>query len=127
VRWALPGEQQRNKRVNVWIEYDGRRMVLEDWATLLGLKNSTLTDRMKKYPLAIALTPGRLPLGAAVAKEFGRNGNGRAVLTEDQVRQIRKSYKAGGVTMKELGAQYGIRCGHVCYIVNRRIWKYVED
>ncbi len=45
VRWATVDEQQRNKRNNVWIEHDGKRMVAADRAkqfkaTLINLLTS---------------------------------------------------------------------------------------
>jgi hypothetical protein len=40
VRWATLSEQARNRRPNIWIEYQGKRMVLSDWAASLGLNQS---------------------------------------------------------------------------------------
>ncbi|MEI7296575.1 hypothetical protein WCQ02_30915 [Paraburkholderia tropica] len=37
-RWATPAEQAVNKRNNVFIEYQGRRMTVSQWASELGLK-----------------------------------------------------------------------------------------
>lgn len=31
-KWATREEQDRNRRTNVWIEYDNRKMILFDWA-----------------------------------------------------------------------------------------------
>lgn len=46
-RWATPEEQTRNKRNNVWIEYQGRKMIMEDWATFFNIDQSTLWERLK--------------------------------------------------------------------------------
>lgn len=63
-RWATRKEQQRNTRSNRWIEYCGKRMVVEDWAALIGMSAHGLLKRLKRgYPLYLALSPERLPCG----------------------------------------------------------------
>ena len=61
VRWATTAEQSRNRSLNVMIEHDGRSACLEDWAAELGVSSVTLKWRLKRHPLALALTPGRHP------------------------------------------------------------------
>lgn len=46
-KWAPVGEQLRNKRNNVFIEHDGKRMTVKDWSTLTGIPFTTLRTRMK--------------------------------------------------------------------------------
>jgi hypothetical protein len=48
VRWATTEEQARNKRTNVWIEFDGSRRLVVDWAERLGISASTLHSRLKR-------------------------------------------------------------------------------
>jgi len=36
-KWATMHEQSRNMRTNVWMEYKGKRMILEDWLKKLGI------------------------------------------------------------------------------------------
>lgn len=38
--WKTPHEQNRNMRSNHWIEYNGERMILTDWARKLGKSDS---------------------------------------------------------------------------------------
>lgn len=40
-RWATPKQQARNRRTNVWLEYDGKRMCIKDWAKELGVHETT--------------------------------------------------------------------------------------
>ncbi len=47
-RWASPRQQAGNKRSNVWIEYGGKRMIIEDWAAETGLPRTTLEQRVKR-------------------------------------------------------------------------------
>lgn len=58
-RWATNDEQQRNKRNNRWVEYEGKKMIAADWARYLGindlshvgflLKTMTIEQIVKKY------------------------------------------------------------------------------
>ncbi|HDR9048744.1 hypothetical protein ACSC95_19115 [Burkholderia vietnamiensis] len=47
-RWATPAEQAINKRNNVFIEYQGRRMTVSQWAAELGLDAKRLYYRVKQ-------------------------------------------------------------------------------
>lgn len=48
-RWATQPEQLRNTKRNVWIEYNGVKMVLSDWAKELGIKgHGTLKYHLSK-------------------------------------------------------------------------------
>lgn len=50
--------------------------------------------------------------------------NGRAVLTEQQVREIRTRYAAGGVFQRELGEEYGVSTATISHVISGRNWKY---
>lgn len=45
-RWISNKEQQRNKRTNRIIEFDGKSLTVVDWCELTGLKKSTLLKRL---------------------------------------------------------------------------------
>lgn len=47
-RWATPEEQAANKRNNHWIEYNGRKMILEDWAKELNTTTTIIRRRLKR-------------------------------------------------------------------------------
>ncbi|MGH8601325.1 MAG: HNH endonuclease signature motif containing protein [Gammaproteobacteria bacterium] len=49
--------------------------------------------------------------------------NGRAKLTEQQVREIR--WTSGDQTQRDLGRIYGVSHAVIGYIVNRKNWKHV--
>lgn len=59
VRWATRDEQSRNKRTNRWITFGGKTLVLEDWATLLGLAPHSLSKRIKNHGLEFAMTAAK--------------------------------------------------------------------
>lgn len=55
-RWALREEQLRNTRRNIFMEHDGRRMVLTDWASETGINFYTLRSRfLKGLPSGLVL------------------------------------------------------------------------
>lgn len=47
-RWATWAEQVRGKRSNVWIEYNGDRKCQKDWASLLGVRDDSISTFLKK-------------------------------------------------------------------------------
>lgn len=57
IRWATAMEQSRNKRINVWIEFNGKKMILQDWANEYGILSDTLAWRLKHgYKIEDALS-----------------------------------------------------------------------
>lgn len=52
-RWATPAEQMRNTRRNIWIDWNGERLVLTDWANKLNIKVDTLYSRIVIYGWSI--------------------------------------------------------------------------
>lgn len=49
-------KQARGRRGNVWLEYDGRRMIVSDWAKHLGILSVTIQTRLSRgWPLERAL------------------------------------------------------------------------
>jgi hypothetical protein len=78
VRWATTREQARNRRSNLFIEYDGRTMCAADWASELGITRQSFQKRLEKWPLERVMTEGRrsyAPAGRhALGKTEGGNG-----------------------------------------------------
>lgn len=48
-RWATPKTQNGNTRNNVWVNYAGQRMILEDACRALGMKQATVTNRANRH------------------------------------------------------------------------------
>lgn len=48
VRWATQAEQQRNRRITVWITYRGVTLSTDQWAAILGCDVPTLTMRKRR-------------------------------------------------------------------------------
>ena len=51
-------------------------------------------------------------------------GNPRAKLTDDKVRTLR-ALRAGGLTYRQLAAEFGISDVSACAAVNRKTWAHV--
>jgi hypothetical protein len=64
--------------------------------------------------------------GRAARHGFPGESNLRALVTENQVREIRALYAAGGITLKEIGHRFGIAEPTAGGIVNRRTWRHTE-
>jgi len=80
--------------------------------------------------------PGHLFLGTQAennrdmrdkGREFRPIGerHGKAKLTEDDVREIRRTYAAGGISYRELGLIYGVCKENVYAVVRRKSWVHV--
>jgi hypothetical protein len=54
-RWATKKEQSRNLRTNRWIEYNGDRRILSDWAYDLRVCVSNLSRMIKKSGESLAI------------------------------------------------------------------------
>lgn len=67
-RWATPHQQSRNLRTNIWVEYDGRRMILKDFAATMGVDYLLLYKRVRR---------GQTPLEAATRLATGPSAQRR--------------------------------------------------
>lgn len=71
-RWATRAEQSRNTSRNVWLEFNGERLCLSDWAARIGLPAGSLKKRLKLgWSLSDALTKPRT--ASAVHNTGGAN------------------------------------------------------
>lgn len=89
---------------------------------------------MHSCDVPLCVNPEHLSLGtnsenSADAARKGRrlpgSQNHQAKLTEKQVLQLRAQYAAGGVTHKQLAADYGISAALVSFILTRKAWKHI--
>lgn len=55
-RWATMYEQCRNRRNNIWYEYNGIKNIVTDWAVILNVKENTLREMLKYNSFEYAYT-----------------------------------------------------------------------
>lgn len=53
--------------------------------------------------------------------------NPRAKLTEDAVREIRRHYRRGVVTQRQLASEHGVSPGAIAFALRNRTWSHVVD
>lgn len=87
-----------------------------------------ITYRRCVNPLHLFMGDHADNMADKVAKGRQRKGEGchLAKLTEKQVRSIRSSYAAGGVTQKQLAIEHDISLSAVIGIIKRRSWKHID-
>ena len=54
--------------------------------------------------------------------DFGKEKNGNAKLTHEQVLELRAMHKAGGMTERALASKFGICKTHAHRIINNLSW-----
>jgi hypothetical protein len=82
-KWALPQEQARNKRNNVYLTHDGETLLLIEWADRLGIDGASLYKRLEKWPLERALSePPRKQRHYGLITHQGRTMSVQAWATE---------------------------------------------
>ena len=65
-KWSTIEEQNRNRRDNVWLEAEGRSMILEDWLKELGISRSFYYKRKKEgMPFDAIVAIARIKNGMA--------------------------------------------------------------
>lgn len=108
VVWALPGEQMRNTRRNVFYEHGGQRLTLSEWARNLGVTLGMLRNRIK------AGWPPERVFASRIKKTKPRRVVARAVLDELRAEHER------GVPQRVLAKRYKMSLGTIGDVVNDR-------
>jgi len=86
----------------------------------------------QKDNIGDAINKGRMASGARNGKfthpEKRLHGvkNGLSKLTDDMVREIRKSYANGDITLAQAGKPFGVMKSDVWCIVHRKTWQHVQ-
>lgn len=69
-RWATATEQSRNRRGNHYLEFNGERLTITEWALRIGIDRTSLLERISTgWSVEKALTTPRVP-----QSESGRRG-----------------------------------------------------
>lgn len=102
---------------------DGHRLI--DIAKQFGVRKSTISQIKSGRNWSHVKVEGFKEENPNTLHYAKGNNHPQAKLTEDQVSEIRKTYKAGGYSYSALAKQYGVSAATISDIVNYRIWKHV--
>ena len=105
------------------------------------MRNGAIPHKLQvlhKCDVRCCVNPEHLFLGTnqdnvddRVAKGRGKNGigtrNSHAKIGEDEVREIRRLYAAGGVTQSTLAVKYGVERPAISKILTNRNWRHLLD
>lgn len=126
------------------IKYQGRHYHAHRlaWILTYGPIDSSKTFVCHKCDNPVCCNPSHLFLGDAFTNNRDCIAKGRykripdaskvrgedchtAVLTEEKVREIRKLYAEGKLSLKRLAQQFGVTDGTIYQIVSKKTWKHV--
>ena len=79
-RWVTQADQTRNTCRNHWLSFNGKTMVLQDWAKEYNMSAVTLLKRLKKYDIETALTMQKPEHGGKPNILCGLNGEEDTIL-----------------------------------------------
>ncbi len=69
-RWASIEEQSNNRSSNVFLEFNGERLSISQWARKLGISKSVLRSRInKKLPIEKILSEAKTKSSSEIARE----------------------------------------------------------
>lgn len=123
-RWATVEEQSRNKRDNVYIEYNGQSKIISDWAKDLNISKQTLHKRLNDYDYSVE-EAFNLELHHNKSVKFSGENNPMSKLDETKVKEIKVFLKQGRKTT-ELSKIYGVSNSVISNIKSGKRWKHVE-
>lgn len=118
-RWATAREQARNTSRNTVLTHDGKTMCVCDWAKYLGISDRALSIRLKRWPLAEALT--RYPDGRRHVRG-AQHANSKLSAAEVSEIRIRR---AKGELLANLAAEFGVSSALISSIAKRKTWRHV--
>lgn len=70
-RWATLKQQCENRRSTRWIEHDGTRLSVSEWAKRLGINTATLIQSLNKHPIDVALRERTAPYTKRASANLG--------------------------------------------------------
>lgn len=119
-KWATIKEQNRNKRWNRQITFQGKTQCAVDWDEQLGFRLGLVRHRIDQgWTVEDALT---IPLNGRKRGAPGER-NGRALLTPDDVRRIRAL--KGTMPAREVATIFPVKPVTVSAIWAGRLWKHI--
>lgn len=119
-RWATSTQQNRNRRDNLIIEFEGRRMTAAEWAEVVGISAQRIRARFHKgweIKDVLGLAQGYRPPSEKCSG---------AKLTQVQVDEIRR-LAADGWSSRKLAKIFPVNSSSIRAIVSGRKWVKVPE
>ena len=122
VRWVTKSQNCKNRENNRFIEFNGKRKCVSDWARDLNINVTTLTERLDNWSLEDALT---LPKGTRLYNRWDNH-----IKTPERLAQLAKpkrqlklhEYKGKEYTIKGLSKLSKIPSKLLRKRINERKW-----
>lgn len=119
-RWVTANEQQRNKRNNHIVEWNGERLPVTAWAERLGVAPFVIYHRLRRgWPIVEAMTK---PVGDGIKQNGERHPGSK--FTAELVNEIRRNNKAG-VSQRALARQHSASKSTIRKIVTGKAWAHI--
>lgn len=118
-RWATQKQQMRNVRYNVWIEFEGERMILADWALFLGVSEEVISRHLKTKTQEEAMKYVKYQFTGMKKICIGRYENGILIESYNSVKEIDKNGFGVSSVYGCLRGKQGTYRGFT--------WKYIEE
>lgn len=110
--WATPKQQQNNMRSNVFVEHEGRRLTVTQWAREVGIGVGTVRARLRRgWTVQEMLNPD-------TSKQRKRRG---MRLTVAQAVELKRQLSEG-VSQREIAMTFGVSKATVGDIACGRTW-----
>ena len=84
-RWDIPFAQSRNNSRNHWIEYNGEKMILQDWADKLGFSQSYMSKLIKNMTIDEIIKKSDLSNKKPILIRKNKKGN---IISKEEKRRI---------------------------------------
>jgi hypothetical protein len=133
-RWATQAEQHANRSVTRRVSFDGEQLLLPELAERLGLTYTALEARLRRGWSESDLRNGKKHRNSATGDRSGSHTHPEKVvrgsahrmarLTEESVREIRRTYAAGGVRHVDLANRYGVSKGTIGFVLRGETWRH---
>ena len=107
VRWAVRGDQQRNRRNNVWITVGDETLCRQDWANRLGYTETQLANRLKRLPVQDAIKPASE--ATTPKRGYGYLGN-RTELRDQKIHSLTIDGMSGRQVAEAMGVSRSLVC-----------------
>lgn len=120
--WATYRRQNKHKTTTTYYECDGESHTIEEWADIVGIPRSTLSERIHRYKWDIekALTAPlqhkeNIPDDPEKRKFMPK-------LDQKTADEIRKLHAEEGLSLREIGRRYGISGTSVSRVIHNEVW-----